>query len=123
MSANKYLTAGAPTGTSISNMDSRLKAWANVNAQPVGMTVRDSFNVASVTDVGVGTIKHNFTNAFANTEFAYAGHSADTAGGNQTATCGPHVVAVGSYQYNVKNAASTAVDQSHNGMLYAGDLA
>ena len=44
------------------------KAWANVNGTGT-IALRDSFNVSSITDQGVGDITHTFTSAMANTNY------------------------------------------------------
>ena len=53
------------------------KVWANFNGE-TGGTIRGSFNVASVTDMGVGRYRVNFSTSFANAN--YSGVS--TAGAN-----------------------------------------
>jgi hypothetical protein len=45
------------------------RAWVNFNGVG-GATVRASFNVSSVTYVGTGNYTVNFTNAFADTNYA-----------------------------------------------------
>ena len=46
------------------------KAWVNYNG--VTNTIKDSFNVSSVTDVNSGVYTVNFTNAFSNANYATA---------------------------------------------------
>jgi len=43
-------------------------AWANANGTST-IALRDSFNVSSITDEGVGDITHTFTSAMANTNY------------------------------------------------------
>lgn len=45
------------------------RAWANFNGEGT-LAVRDSFNVSSVTDLGVGRYKVNFSTSFANANYA-----------------------------------------------------
>ena len=48
------------------------KAWANFN----NTSIRDSFNVSSVTNVASGKKQINFTNAMPNNDYAFSGSSA-----------------------------------------------
>ena len=51
------------------------KAWVNFNGSGT-VAIRDSFNVSSITDDGsVGSYSINFTNAFADTNYAAIGFS------------------------------------------------
>jgi len=43
-------------------------AWLNMNGQGT-IAIRDSFNVASLTDVGTGQQKANYTNAMTNANY------------------------------------------------------
>ena len=51
------------------------KAWCNFE-QSSSHTVRDSLNVASLSDTGSGQTTTNYTNNFANDDYVGAGHSA-----------------------------------------------
>jgi hypothetical protein len=48
------------------------RAWVNVD-QVGTMTIKDSYNVASITDNGVGSTTATFTVAFANANYAVVG--------------------------------------------------
>ena len=48
------------------------KAWVNLNGTST-IATRDSFNVASLTDGGVGNYDINWTNNFANTSYCHTG--------------------------------------------------
>ena len=50
------------------NLNGAAKAWANFD-QTGSQSIRDSFNVSSVTDVSVGTSHIVFTNAMSNTNY------------------------------------------------------
>ena len=43
------------------------KAWNNTSSD--GTVINDSFNIASLTDVGTGRQQHNVTNSFSNTTY------------------------------------------------------
>ena len=56
-------------------------AWANINCVNGQDTVRDSYNISSVTDIGTGRQQFNFSTNAINNDFAIAALS-----GNQTST-------------------------------------
>lgn len=58
---NSSTPAGIASGTA--------KAWVNFNGTGT-VAIRDSFNVSSITDVNTGIYDVNFTNSFANTNYA-----------------------------------------------------
>ena len=58
---------------SLPNQNKQLcRAWVNFDGTGVP-TIRDSYNVASITDNGVGDYIINFSQAMANTNFSWAG--------------------------------------------------
>ena len=70
--------SGAPTvknssGTEIGQF---AKAWVNFNGRNTP-SIRDDFNVSSITDLGTGKYKINFTNALANANYAIGGSAAE----------------------------------------------
>ena len=70
--ANTLLHSDGSTTTqpSIPALDKRMaKAWCNYDQKDT-VSVRDSYNVSSVTDVGTGIHQVNFTNAMANANYA-----------------------------------------------------
>ena len=54
------------------------RAWVNFDGS--GPTIRESGNVSSITDQGIGTFTVNFTNAMPDNEFAIFGTSNDLTG-------------------------------------------
>ena len=52
------------------------RAWVNFDGTGT-ITIRDSFNVSSITDNGTGDYTINFTNEFANTNYCVSGTAAD----------------------------------------------
>ena len=119
--------AGA-NGTSPATLvkQSAAKAWANLNGTGT-IALRDSFNVSSVVDNGVGDYTHNFSNAFASTNYAIAGTSSANAGS------GPLIIGRFQARTDLKTATQVAVHtMSFNGSNtdsteaytdYLGDLA
>ena len=70
--------SGAPTfknssGTEIGQL---VKAWVNFNGRNTP-SIRDSFNVSSITDLGTGQYKVTFTNSLPNANYAIAGSTAE----------------------------------------------
>ena len=66
----KSISSAAPVfqNTSGTEKGQLVKAWANFD-QTGSQSIRDSFNVSSVTDVSVGTSHINYTNAMSNTNY------------------------------------------------------
>jgi hypothetical protein len=50
------------------------RAWVNFNGTTSPINIRASYNVSSITDNGVGNYTVNFTNAFADTNYAWCGN-------------------------------------------------
>ena len=70
--------SGAPTfknssGTEIGQL---VKAWVNFNGRNTP-SIRDDFNVSSITDIGTGKYQINFTNALSNANYAISGSAAE----------------------------------------------
>jgi hypothetical protein len=59
------------SGTNVPRAKNTAKAWVNFNGTGV-VAIRDSFNVTSITDNGVGDYTINFTTAMANANYAWA---------------------------------------------------
>ena len=66
----KSISSAAPVfqNTSGTEKGQLVKAWANLD-QTGSQSIRDSFNVSSVTDVSVGTTYVNYTNNMSNTDY------------------------------------------------------
>ena len=62
-SSTRTMTTGAITSPTAA------KAWVNFNGNST-ITIRDSFNVSSITDEGQGKYTVNFTNAMSNANYA-----------------------------------------------------
>ena len=68
-------TSGNNNSTPAEISNGRAKAWINFDGttgtlNQNDVTIRDSFNVSSVTDRGTGVYQINFTTAMANTNYA-----------------------------------------------------
>ena len=108
-------TAGAVTitgegGTVTTNLQQGLaKAWVNTNATSTA-AIRDSFNVASMTDNGTGDQTHAWTNDFSNDDYSFGGFCSYT--GSRVAvwgddTAGGYAFAAGSLQMKTSYVAGT----------------
>ena len=78
------ISDAAGTGPIDLYKQSAAKAWVNMNGDNT-ISIRNSFNASSVTDLSVGTYGQNFTSNF-NAGDNYASHSAadDESWGNKT---------------------------------------
>ena len=76
------ITNGTDTIDVGDNIKGTAKAWVNFNGTGT-VSIRSSYNVSSVTDNGTGQYTINFTNAFADTNYAECfAMSGDSNGGN-----------------------------------------
>jgi len=66
----KSISSAAPVfqNTSGTEKGQLVKAWCNFD-QTGTQSIRDSFNVSSITDQGAGTTDVNYTNAMSNTNY------------------------------------------------------
>tara|TARA_Y100001972_G_C7418686_1_gene216480 strand:+ start:56 stop:457 length:402 start_codon:yes stop_codon:yes gene_type:complete len=69
----KSVSSTAPTiqNTSGTEIGRFVRAWCRFNGTGT-VTINDSFNCSSITDNGTGNYNVNFTNQFANSNYAYA---------------------------------------------------
>ena len=67
-------TSGGNQSTSEEIFNGRAKAWVNFNGQGTP-TIRDDYNVSSLTDNGTGLFSINFTNALSSSSYAAVGMS------------------------------------------------
>ena len=93
------------------------KAWIQHNA---GTAITDSLNYASLTDVGTGNYRPNYTNNMANNDYAAAGF-AGNASNNVCSGNEMNVTYVDTF-YRVGSTGSVA-DVSEAQLMVLGDLA
>tara|TARA_R100001015_G_C4563295_1_gene122733 strand:+ start:450 stop:848 length:399 start_codon:yes stop_codon:yes gene_type:complete len=65
--------SGGNSSTATQIAQGRAKAWCNWEGTT---TIRDSFNVSSLTDIAGGKWQVNFTNAMPNNDYAFSGSAA-----------------------------------------------
>ena len=89
--------------TQIDATASPVKAWVNFNGTST-VSIRDSFNVASITDNGTGKYTVNLTTDMDNTNYAVIATVSKGTGDNQTRTVNlvDGSAAVGSFQLEVR---------------------
>ena len=100
------------------------KAFSVINLSS-GNTIRKSLNLASITDIGTGTVESNFTNAFSDNDY-YELHIADASLGDYMLGCGAsssYSTTVKVRSYNVRRDNGSGVDQPKVGAFVNGDLA
>ena len=71
--AGSILVTGEGNSTTTNLQQGLAKAWYNLNANTP--TLRDSFNIGSVTDEGTGKYEGNFTNAMSNGNYSANGNN------------------------------------------------
>jgi len=80
------ISNGAGTGPATLTKQWAAKAWHNFNGTGT-VAIRDSENVSSLTDRGVGLYTVGFSNAFGSSDYAtILTQGSDTAGGDQRTT-------------------------------------
>lgn len=124
MSTLKVTNAAGLTGTSTNMMDGLVKAYCNVD-QTGTQSIRDSSNISSITDDGVGQTDTNYTNNMSSADYGFTGTKGRTSG--QNGNCIAHTnsqiptttyIAILCFQENN----STIDDERANIAIY-GDLA
>jgi hypothetical protein len=81
--ASANISDGTDTVATSYVVNGSAKAWVNFNGTGT-IAVRDSFNVASLTDDGTGKYTVNFTNNMANDGFAALNYTSGSAGSSQS---------------------------------------
>jgi hypothetical protein len=77
--STQTITNGTVSTSSANVIQGSAKAWVNFNGQGT-VAIRDSYNVSSITDNGIGDYTVNFTTAMANANYASAGTSQVSSG-------------------------------------------
>ena len=112
------------TGETVDRVVSGIAAaWANYKGTTTN-AIRDSVNISSVTDSGTGIYDFNFTNAFANDDYASPSAAANAAGSFRCAFAHDgDVVSTTSFRVRTENSSSTSVDSAYVHTEALGDLA
>ena len=94
----------------------RAKAWINFDGTGT-VSIRDDYNVSSLTDVGTGQYTVNFTNALSNSNYAAVGMN--HYGISHRSTTPHSTTAFAVVTYNTSTAANT--DYDFNDVAFFGD--
>ena len=116
----------AADSTTRTNLEQGLaKVWVNYDC--ASTTPRDSFNVASLTDNGVGHFTTTFTNDMNNDDYSIPTSSNDVNASATVYNLDPHTYAAGSVQCDSfqsnANGVVEQLDSNHNHIAIFGDLA
>jgi|SRR6056300_535566 len=78
------------------------KAW-NCFDEGTSSTIRDSFNVASITDNGTSNFDTNFTNNMTNDDYAFTASNANPNGSNAQIIAGTNVCSKTTAEYGIRS--------------------
>ena len=127
--AGSILVTGEGNSTTTSLQQGLAKAWVNFTGVS-STSARDSFNVASLTDVGTGKTNVVYTSAMANNDYAGSHYANSTANTGEydfnNAYAGVLGIDANRTTALIKVAAFSTgafVDSSQNDVLIFGDLA
>ena len=101
--ANIRTSAGSNESTAETVFQGRSKAWVNFNGQNTP-SIRDSYNVSSLTDVETASYWVNFTNNFANVNYCTSSHGRGDSAGGARIVVGKDTPEVGRYRLQTRNA-------------------
>lgn len=94
------------------------KAWVNFNAQST-MSIRASGNTSSMTDLGTGYYRQNFSTSMTNASYAISGMSKDGDGLAANLEAYFHINSVATGNFTVYNTAAGTADDTDIGCLLA----
>lgn len=103
------ISNGTVSTSSANVIQGSAKAWVNFNGVPTA-AIRASYNVSSITRTGTGIYTINFTNAFADTNYALVGTTARDGSDFVYSLAGKPVST---------SSATVATNGSSGGVLYA----
>ena len=120
-----WVTASSGADTSLSNLvaagaDKIIKGWVCFDGDP--LAIRDSFNVSSLTDNGVGSWDVNWDTDFANASYAVvAGGSASSGGGDYIQTQNTSMTTALSKVYAYTSGGGSTWDPNYVSVVAIGD--
>jgi len=100
------------------------KAWVCFD-EGTNSTIRDSFNVASITDNGTSNFDTNFTNNMTNDDYAFTASNANPNGNNAQIIAGTTVCSKTTAEYGIRSQNYAGSFSDIDGVMTAvhGDLA
>lgn len=102
---------GTVTATRFHSAEGTVRAWVNYNGQST-VSIRDSGNVSTITDLGVGDFRINFTNPYSNASYAMSGSGASTVASSDT-FANAYSFATSSVTVGVNSVTGTLVDRAY----------
>jgi len=120
--AGSILVTGEGNSTTTNLQQGLAKVWLNMNGTGT-VAIRDSFNIASITDNGTGDHTGTFTNAMNNDDFVCAGEGGTESGGTSHMFLCAHTKATGSARVTNLSDGGGAGDRNIHGWMLMGDLA
>ncbi len=125
--AGSIAVTGEGNSTTTNLQQGLLKTWLNYDADASTPAVEDSFNVASLSDIGLGRIDINYTSNMGNATFSvqatpeydYGGSNAIIPHGDHGATMSTSKNRISGVLANLSNYG----EPDHNYVQIAGDLA
>jgi len=120
--AGSISVTGEGNSTTTNLQQGLAKVWLNMNGTGT-VAIRDSFNIASITDNGTGDHTGTFTNAMNNDDFVCAGEGGTESGGTSHMFLCAHTKATGSARVTNLSDGGGAGDRNIHGWMLMGDLA
>lgn len=116
------ITDGTDTVGTSYVLNGSAKAWVNFNGTGT-VAIRDSFNVASLTDNGTGDYSVSFSNDTGNANYAVSVSSSSGGASNTDTFVNPYTWAAGSVSIGTNNNAAALTDRSYVNFAIHGELA
>jgi hypothetical protein len=115
------ISDAAGTGPTVLYKQSAAKAWVNFNGTGT-IAVRDSLNVASLTDNGTGDFSANFNSSYSNTNYVVSMSAANTIASSDS-MANAYSFATSSVTVGVNNVTGALTDRTYTNITTIGDLA
>jgi len=115
--AGSILVTGEGNSTTTNLQQGLAKAWSHLNVSSGTPAISDSFNIASLTDVGTGNTTNTFTNPMNNDDFSVPSScdAFNISSVESYATTG--------YGHRTANSSASATDRNNTVSAAFGDLA
>ena len=116
------ITDGTTTVGTSYVVNGSAKAWVNFNGTGT-IAIRDSMNVGSITDDGVGVTTITYTNSLANDDYANGGMAREASGGGFAIVRYSNTFTTSQTKVVSANSSGTTIDCETCTVLTHGDLA
>ena len=115
--AGSILVTGEGNSTTTNLQQGLCKAWSHLDVSSGTPSAADSFNIASLTDIGTGNTQNTFTNAMNNDNYSTPSSS------DAFNISSVESYATTSYQHRTANSSASATDRDNSVTAVFGDLA